>query len=260
MSTQLIQQNDFTSEAFKNQMKMALPNHLTADRMARIALNEFRKNKNFGKCDKLSFLASIMKCCELGLEPGAAQEIHLIPFGLECNVIIGYRGLLKLVRQSGCVNAIYARCVYENDQVEIIQGTDEKITHIPANFVGKEQGRFIGVYAVAKFNDGSLQFEIMSASDIEKIKQKSSAYKRGSSPWHTDPEEMSKKTVLRRLCKYLPVSTKIQEAISLDEAADRGEQNMANFIIDGEVESIDNAKSEPSDRASEIVNKLSNKN
>lgn len=44
---------------------------------------------------------------------------------------------------------------------------------------------------------------------------------------------MWKKTAIRQLCKYLPLSPEIQKAIALDEAADAGvAQHLADGIID----------------------------
>ena len=58
------------------------------------------------------------------------------------------------------------------------------------------------------------------------MRQQSKAGNKG--PWVTHFEEMAKKTALRRLFKYLPVSLEIQRAVVMDESNERGP------IIDGE--------------------------
>lgn len=55
----------------KAQMALALPKHMTADRLARIATTEIRKVPKLAACDQASFLGAIMQCAQLGLEPGA---------------------------------------------------------------------------------------------------------------------------------------------------------------------------------------------
>jgi recombination protein RecT len=71
------------------------------------------------------------------------------------------------------------------------------------------------VYAVAHFNDGGYQFEFMPYEEIERRKLRSRSYKNG--PWVTDYEEMAKKTVIRHMFKYLPLSVEIMRSAAQDE-------------------------------------------
>ena len=45
---------------------------------------------------------------------------------------------------------------------------------------------------------------------------------------------MAKKTVIRQICKYLPVSVELQKAITLDELNDRDVEQDNRAILDGE--------------------------
>jgi recombination protein RecT len=94
-------------------MALALPKHMTADRLARIATTEIRKVPKLAACDQASFLGAIMQCAQLGLEPGGALgHAYLIPFdkrqkvngwetvSTEAQLIIGYRGMIDLARRS----------------------------------------------------------------------------------------------------------------------------------------------------------------
>ena len=212
------------SDGFKKQISLALPRHLNADRMCRIALTEVRKNQGLLNCDRNSLLGAIVQCSQLGLEPGNnLGHAYLLPYGRECNLIIGYKGLIDLARRSGQIISINAREVRENDEFEIEYGIDEKLKHIPSM---EDRGNLIGFYAIAKLKDGGHQFEYMTLSEINKIKDTSKSAKSRMSPWNDYYEEMAKKTVIRRLFKYLPVSIEIQRAITLDEQADAGVQKM----------------------------------
>mgnify|MGYP000213929833 CR=1 FL=1 len=73
---------------------------------------------------------------------------------------------------------------------------------------------------IAKLKDGGTQFEVMSRKEIERIRAQSKAGSAG--PWVSHFEEMSKKTVIRRLFKYLPVSIEMARAVGLDEQAEVG--------------------------------------
>lgn len=197
----------------KNQIAMALPKHMTPDRMLRISLTELRKNPGLQKCDPVSFVGSVVQCSQIGLEPGSALgHVYLIPFGRQVQVIIGYRGMLELARRSGQISSISAHCAYRNDKFKYSLGLEPTIEHEPTD---GERGELTFAYAVARLKDGGLQFEVMSRSEIDAIKARSKTSHSG--PWVTDYPEMAKKTVLRRLSKYLPMSSEVAGAIDSED-------------------------------------------
>lgn len=224
----------------KNQLAAALPKHLTADRMSRVALTELRKNPKLGQCETKSFLASLMVCAQLGLEPGnALGHAYLIPYGTEAQLIIGYRGMLDIARRSGQIVSISARTVHENDTFSYEFGLHEELKHVPAS---GERGNMTHVYAVARLKDGGIQFDVLSRLEVDKMKSQSKASRNG--PWVTHYDEMAKKTAIRRLFKYLPISVEMQRAVNVDEGADAGIK--ASDFIDGEFSEVEDDTALPS--------------
>jgi recombination protein RecT len=217
----------------KQQMALALPKHMTSDRLARIALTEIRKVPALAKCDQTSFLGAIMQCAQLG-------HAYLLPFenrkkGItEVQFIVGYRGMIDLARRSGQIVSLTARTVHEHDEFSYQYGLHDDLTHVPAT---GERGALTFVYAVAKLKDGGVQFEVMSRSDIDKVRAQSKASSYG--PWQTHYDEMAKKTVIRRLFKYLPVSIELATAVTLDERADAGVGQDNSAILTGEYSTVD---------------------
>lgn len=239
------------SDALKRQLIRALPNHMDADRFARVALTELRKNKDLGKCEPVSFLGSLMRAGELGLEVGSdLGQAYLIPRKkeniLECNLMIGYRGMLELIWRSGKIKSIQSQVVYENDIFDFCYGINPTLHHIPSR--GKK-GAIIGAYCCAILKDGASQFEVLMKDDIDKIMSSSPGYSMSSSPWRKYYEDMARKTVIRKLFKFLPISIEMSEAISIDEAADGGYQKN-NFSTDWN--EIDNQPTK-SDKLSEYL-------
>jgi recombination protein RecT len=215
----------------KAQMATALPKHMTADRLARIALTEVRTNKALAQCDQRSFLGAIMMCAQLGLEPGGALgHVYLVPFrnnergSMDVQVIIGYRGMIELARRSGQIQSIEARAVYEGDVFEVELGLNSNLRHVPdfdnPNRSNPEKLRF--VYAVAHLKDGGVQFEVMSRKEIETVRAASKSGNSNKSPWVTHFEQMALKTVVRRLFKWLPISIELAHAIEQDTRAELG--------------------------------------
>lgn len=244
-----------SSPKVKAQMALAMPKHMTADRMMRIALTEVRKVPALGKCNVESFMGSIMQCAQLGLEPGSALgHAYLLPFGngkasdgkANCQLIIGYRGMIDLARRSGQIVSLTARTVHANDEFRYEFGLEETMTHKPAE---GERGPMTHVYAVAKLKGGGVQFDVMSRADVDAVKKQSKAGTNG--PWVSHYDEMAKKTVIRRLFKYLPVSIEMQTAVSLDERAEAGIDQDNASALTGEYQVLDD---QPLDDAPDNVN------
>jgi recombination protein RecT len=203
-------------EKYREGIAKALPRHLTADRMMRVALTEIRKNPKLLQCDKASLIASIIEGSQLGLEfGGSLGQAYLIPYGKTATFMTGFRGFIELARRSGRIQSISARCVYEKDQFEYEYGLDEKLVHKP--FTGGEPGRMTYVYAVAKLKDGGHQMEVMTVADVEAVRD---GLKFKNPIWANHFDEMARKTAIRRLAKYLPLSPEMTMAIENDDATD----------------------------------------
>lgn len=211
---------DFLSaDGIKRQLAMVAPKHITPDRIIRIALSQLRRTPKLMDCSKESLFGCILTSTQIGLEPDGVRGLaYLIPFGRECTLIVGYKGLMDLARRSAEIASIEAEVVYEGDRFEFHKGTDSKITHTWD--LSSPRKNPIGAYCIAKLANGGQQFEVMTKSQIEEIRGRSRASNSG--PWVTDWAEMAKKTVVRRLCKYLPSSPELQQAVSIDEAGDIG--------------------------------------
>lgn len=224
MSNELVKQESIQSllKKMEPQMALCLPKHLSPSRLARIALTCLRQNPKLQQCDPTTFIASIMQAAQLGLEPGVLGQCYLIPYGNECQFMPGYRGLIDLARRSGNIVSIVARVVYENDLFNYEYGLQEKLEHKPAL---DNKGKIIAFYAVAILKDGGHQFEIMSKNEVDKIRDTYSKAK-NKGPWVDNYEEMAKKTLIRRLFKWLPSSPEMQKAAMLDELQEAGIQNI----------------------------------
>ncbi|AMR06382.1 recombination protein RecT [Bacillus thuringiensis] len=230
-----------TVEAYMKKMgpRMAevLPKHMDMDRMSRIALTTIRTNPMLLECTVPSLMGAVMQAVQLGLEPGLLGHCYLLPFNKnvgtkqnpqwikEVQFIIGYKGMIDLARRSGHIQSIYAHAVYENDEFEYELGLHPKLTHKPSF---GDRGKFIGAYAVAHFKDGGYQMEFMPESEIEKRRGRSKSKDFG--PWKSDYEEMAKKTVVRSMFKYLPISIEVQTQAQHDEVVRKDITEEPEFI------------------------------
>lgn len=229
-----------------------LPKHLNADRLLKVAQIAATTTPALAKCDVASLVGAIGQCAQMGLEPNTVLgHAYLVPFNTKrkdgngnerwvnsVQVIIGYKGLIDLARRSGQIVSIAAHEVCSNDKFELVYGLDEKLNHTPS--MG-ERGDVIGFYAVAKLKDGGHCFEFMSKTQVEGIQ--AAADKKNKYPskvWQEHFTEMGRKTVIRRLAKYLPLSVEFQTAATLDAMAEGGQdQKLDTFDADFTVVSDD---------------------
>lgn len=209
-------------ESRRDSIAAVLPKHLDADRLLKIALVAISKNDLLMKCSQTSILQSVMTAAQLGLDCGGALgSAYLVPFfdgkkqGYDCQLVVGYRGLIDLARRSGQIVSIEARIVYENDTFDLDYSIDgAKLVHKPC--LDGEPGPMRLVYAVGTLKDGGHQFELMTKAQIEKIRMISQTGKKNFGPWKDHYDEMARKTVVKRLAKYLPISVELADAIDND--------------------------------------------
>lgn len=204
------------SSAMKDQIAQALPKHCSADRFLRVTLTALTKTPKLADCDQASFFKCLLDLSSLGLEPDG-RRAHLIPFEnrrrgvTECQLIIDYKGIAELVMRSGLVSNLHADVVCENDEFDYDKGF---ITVHRIDFK-KPRGKAYAVYCVCRFRDGTEKCDVMTLDDVESIRKRSKAGTSG--PWMTDFNEMAKKTVFRRLSKWLPWSPEIRNALDADD-------------------------------------------
>jgi recombination protein RecT len=199
-------------ERMRPEIARALPKHMDADRIARIALTTLRRTPKLGQCSPESFLGALMTCSQLGVEPGGPTgEAYLVPFKGEVTFVLGYKGMAKLFWQSPMAKSLSAQVVYENDHFEYEFGLDQKLVHRPSL---SGRGKPIAYYAVATTVSGGSAFVVLSTEDVEKHR-KHSAFPNGG-PWKDHYEAMAKKTCVRELFKLLPVSVELAQANAQD--------------------------------------------
>lgn len=206
----------------KESWKEVLPKICTPERFAMVALSCLKGNRKLldaivTKEGQISLVQALKTCAELGIEPDN-RRAYLIPYKDEVNLIIDYKGIVELAMRSNFVSNIYADKVCNNDEFEYNIGTIEKHR---IDFK-KERGDAYAYYAIVTFKDGTKRYEVMSKSEIDEIKKRSSAWKNFERkgivcPWNTDYDEMAKKTVFKRLAKWIPQSPELRQAIAYDD-------------------------------------------
>ena len=230
-------------ERYKGEIAKALPAHLNADRMARIALTSFRRNPALGRCDPKSVFAAVIQASQLGLEPDMLGRSYLIPYGNECTFVPGWKGLVDLINRA-CIASVWTGAVFEGDEFDYALGDSPFVTHRPEG--ESDPDKMMYAYAIGrKKGDEWPIVEVWKSSRIAKHRDRYN--KVGKRHYSFQNWEMyARKVVLLQVIKYLPTSPELAAAVALNDAAEIGNQHLTiNDAIDGTWAPVEVDQQEP---------------
>jgi len=196
-----------------------LPKHMRVERFIDGIVVLASKKSELLQVTEKSMVEAIMTGADLGMdfspEVGLAYLIRYPPKdGRPAQAVfsIGYKGLIELTRRSGTIHTIETSVVHKEDKFDLTFGTQQNLTHVPMPR-GADSAPPIGVYAIANFaNNAKPLIEWMPWGDVEHIRGLSRGKK--DSPWVHFPGQMARKSVIRRLTNYLPLSIEIRGQIA----------------------------------------------
>lgn len=207
-------------EKIKPQLEMALPKHLTADRMARLALTAFSTNEKLQACDPKSIAASIMTASQLGLEPGVNGAGFLVPYKTTCTFVPGWKGLVDLVARSGR-GTVYTGVIYKDQTYTFTDGARrDLVIHNETDL--DDPLEITHAYAIGWVKDSSMPvIELWRVSKIKKHRDKYN--KVGQSHYSfRDWEMYCRKVPLLQVLKYMPCSIEVSNAVEISNAHEMG--------------------------------------
>ncbi|MDX8537083.1 recombinase RecT [Mesorhizobium abyssinicae] len=215
----------------------ALPGHITADKFVRTTQTAIALTRNI---DKVRNPQSLLAACSKAASDGLILDGREAALVIDNNGDVQYRpmmrGLLKLAYNSGALKSLVVEAVRDNDLFDY-QPTRSAEPIIHKIDLKTARGEVYAVYALAMFKDGGIVHEVMTVEDVNRIRDRSDAWrahkagKIKSTPWATDWSEMARKTVFRRLSKYLPASSDRDDRLA--QAAERIDEDYT-FAIDAE--------------------------
>ncbi|MFT8330277.1 recombinase RecT [Bifidobacterium psychraerophilum] len=206
-------------------IQAVIGNNMSGERLYQLCVSTINKEPKLAECSPESVLSCFMKCSALGLEPSSVDGLgraYILPYGnrrngsVDATFILGYKGIIDLARRSGQIKSLHAQAVYEGDEFDTWE--DESGQHFrfhQARDVEHSEQKLTDVFVNAQLMTGGFVFEHMTRSEVDQIRRRSKASNNG--PWVSDFEAMAKKTVIRRVFPYLPVSVNASSAVTADE-------------------------------------------
>jgi recombination protein RecT len=215
-------------ERHKKQLEMALPKHLNADRMTRLALTAMSQNKQLASCDAKSLFGSVILASQLGLEIGVLGQGYLVPYKGKATFVPGWQGLVDLVSRSGR-GTVYTGAIFKDQKFTFTDGARrDLVVENPTDL--DDANDITHTFAVGWVKDAVMPIiELWSIAKIRKHRDKYN--KVGSSHYSFAHWEMyARKIPLMQVLKYMPKSIELSNAIMADYAYDQGKTP----IIEGE--------------------------
>lgn len=246
MSNHLVVIQDKLDKFIDEKIK-GMPKEFNKTRFIQNSMAVLLETRNIEQCTEQSVVRTLIKGAFLGLD-FFNKECYAIPYGNSMQFQTDYKGEIKLAKKysSNPIKDIYAKVVREGDEFseEVIAG-QQSINFKPKPFNNAE---IIGAFAVVFYKDGSMMVDTMSKEEIE-ITRKTYSKQPNGKTWEKSTGEMYKKTVLRRLLKYIDIHFEtVDQKEAFDAASDmdfnqevKPMQQSPFNVIDAEYEVITDA-------------------
>lgn len=193
---------------FSSEGGLKLPENYSAENALRSAFLILQETVDMSKrpalevCTKESIANALLDTVLQGLSPSKKQCYYIV-YGNKLVMQRSYMGTMAVAKRVANIKEIVAIAIYEGDVFEYsfdFQTGRKNITKHDQNFENINPQKVKGAYAIAIFNDGTTDAEVMNMVQIRSAWDMGKA--KGSSPAHLKfPDEMAKKTVVSRLLK-----------------------------------------------------------
>lgn len=238
-------------QKYKSQLEMALPKHLTADRMMRLSLTAFSQNPKLQECSSNSIFSSIIIASQLGLEPGVNGQGYLVPYKGTCTFIPGWKGLVDLAQRGGR-SSVWTGAVYEGDEFDYMLGDSPYCRHKPCGEFDND--KLTHVYAIGRVKDSEMP--IIEVWPVKKVRAHFvKTVVKGLQPNHYSHkhfEAYARKVALLQVLKYMPQSIELSNAMDVSNAQESGK----GVTIDGDFVNIEPNNQEQNDDQNQNIQNL----
>ena len=243
--------------AMSGELRNALPSHIKPEKFQRVVMTVVQQTPELLGADRRSLLASCTKCAADGLVPDG-REAALVVFNTKnkdgsWEKRVQYMpmlvGILKRARNSGEIAGVIVNVVREGDEFTRRPDDFDKPVEHRMPKLGESRGRAIGAYALVKLKDGTIMHDVMDRDEIERVRAVSRA--KDSGPWVQWWDEMARKTVFKRLSKYLPMDAEAEDFLRRDDEAEAAPVD-SGPVIEGSVSAQGGSKLDAIEAAGEV--------
>ena len=186
-----------------------LPLDIPAEQFRASLWLELRET-DLSDCSAKSIISCVIRAATHGFLLG--RDAHLLPFrsrrggGKLATLVPNYFGVIRALERTGKVRKAFAHAVYTGDRFQVDYLSDA-FHHEPC--LDGPRGTLRCFYGCVLLKDGTRHVEVMTTEEVDRIRDRARAQDEG--PWTTDFEAMARKTVLKRVAKYVQLTAAQQE-------------------------------------------------
>ena len=188
-------------------------------------------------CTQPSIANALLNMVIQGLNP-MKNQCYFIPYGNQLTLMRSYFGSIAVAKQFGEIKDITAEVIYEGDKVEteIKRGKTIIVSH-SRSFENINKAKIVGAYATILYNDNTEESLIMTMDQIRTSWKKSKLNPDGKDSTHSQfTEDMSKRTVINKICKYY-INTKDDSNLNMiKKAFETSDEEMKEAEVEYEIE------------------------
>ena len=228
---------------FQNNGQIYFPNNYSPENALKSAWLKLQEVKDKdGKlalevCTQPSIANALLNMVIQGLNP-MKNQCYFIPYGKQLTLMRSYFGSIAVAKQFGEIKDITAEVIYEGDKVEteIRRGKTIIVSH-SRSFENINKAKIMGAYATILYNDNTEESLIMTMDQIRTSWRKSKLNPDGKESTHSQfTEDMSKRTVINKICKYY-INTKDDSNLNMiKKAFETSDEEMKEAEVEYEIE------------------------
>lgn len=166
-----------------------------ADRLIARAMITFAKC-DLKDCPDEDFRRCVVEAAEMGFAIDG-KLAYVVKYKAAYQLQLDYKAMVAVAKRCRTLKDVQADVVCEGDEFRHARRHGENILEHTFQ-LGFDRGNVIGAYCRVWLPDGSWNYALMDRNELNAIQDRAPSKK---GPWSTDPNEMRKKTVIRRALK-----------------------------------------------------------
>lgn len=225
-------------DSFKREIALALPKHITPDRMARLAMTAFSQNPKLAQCEPRSVFSAVILSSQLGLEIGVDGQAYIVPYFdnragcYKAQFIPGWKGYVELINRAGRAT-VWTGVVFKGDKFEYQLGARPECTHQPMGETDETEANVTHAYAIGQVHGSPIPvIEVWPKARI--VRHRDKFNKVGETHYSKSNDDAfigyARKVPLLQVMKYMPKSIEVRAA----EAVEHGGQFNLADVLEGE--------------------------
>ncbi|PHS61049.1 MAG: hypothetical protein COB09_19060 [Thalassobium sp.] len=173
--------------------------------------------KDLTMCSAPSIIRCMVDAAKMKMQIDGRQHAHLIKYGNNATLQIGYRGYLAKIKQAYPDAVFTVQPVYQGDEITVWhEDGNQFYKYVNNNLFSSGENNFLGILFAVTYTDGGRQVSKVSDVSKERVDRAKSAAKQ-KYVWGSDYIEKAKAAAIKNACKHLFASiTDLQTVMRYD--------------------------------------------